>query len=76
MTRMPATDEKIIRDALKEHGTVTPTGVQVSAEFFPELDKKLNAGQRTLGDLIGDMAAHSKQERERKEAEAKTNDGS
>lgn len=76
MTHIPAADEKLIFDALKEHGTVTPTGIQVSGNFFGDLNAKLNEGQRTLSDLIGDMAAHAKQERERKEAEAKTSDGS
>lgn len=70
MTRIPASDERLIVDALKEHGTVTPNGVQVSGDFFGDLSAKLNEGQRTLSDLINDMAEHAKSERERKQAEA------
>lgn len=71
MTSIPASDEKLIVDALKEHGTVTPAGIQVSGNFFGVLSAKLNEGQRTLSDLINDMAAHAKQERERKDAQAR-----
>lgn len=76
MSRMPAADEKMIRDALKEHGTVTPTGIQVSENFFGDLNAKLNEGQRTISDLINDMAEHAKRERGRKKAEARAQNGS
>ena len=76
MTRIPASDERLIVDALKEHGTVTPNGVQVSGNFFGDLSAKLNEGQRTLSDLIKDMAEHAKSERERKAVEARAENDS
>ena len=76
MVHIPASGEKLIFDALKEHGTVTPTGIQVSGNFLGDLSAKLDEGQRTLSDLIHDMAAHAKLERERKAVEARAQNDS